>query len=309
MMLTENQNDNNSQNRRKFLRNTSMMLGTAAMMHIPGVSLAKGIFPSQEQYTVQQIIDLIIKEAKLSVFKNTVDTIKYGSADQIVTGIVSTMFPTVAVIEKAVELKANFIIAHEPTFYSATDNMAQQETNTMIQKKQALLKEHGIVIWRFHDYSHFMQPDMISLGVKKKMSWEPYQKKGEPLINIPATTLKQLIHQLKKNLGIQHLRTIGDLQQSCISIALLPGAWGVQAHINSIEKNKPDVLVIGELVEWETAEYVRDARKMGTKTALIVLGHSVSEEPGMELFVDWLSPKLPGLPITHIASGDPFLWI
>lgn len=308
-MLPENKMGKDTNNRRKFIRNGSLMLGGAALMHIPAVSLAKGILNNQEQYTVQNIIDLIIKEAKLAPFKDTVDTIKFGSADQIVTGIVSTMFPTVAVIEKAVSLKANLIIAHEPTFYSATDNMAKQETNAMIQKKQVLLKEHGIVIWRFHDYSHFMQPDMITLGVKKKMGWEPYQKKGDQLINIPTTTLKQLIHQLKKNLSIQHLRAIGDLQQSCSSIALLPGAWGVQAHINTIEKNNPDVLIIGELVEWETAEYIRDARTMGSKTALIVLGHSVSEEPGMELFVDWLSPKLPGMPITHIASGDPFLWI
>jgi hypothetical protein len=35
----------------------------------------------------------------------------------------------------------------------------------------------------------------------------------------------------------------------------------------------------------------------------------VSEEPGMELFVEWLTPKLPGIVITHIASGDPFQWI
>jgi putative NIF3 family GTP cyclohydrolase 1 type 2 len=116
-------------------------------------------------------------------------------------------------------------------------------------------------------------------------------KKGEPLIKIPPITLDKLIQGFKRNLSIQHLRVIGDLKQTCSSIALLPGAWGEQAHINAIEKNKPDVLVIGELVEWETAEYVRDARKMGSTIALIILGHSVSEEPGMELFVDWLSPK------------------
>lgn len=308
-MLPENQLGTNTHNRRKFIRNGSIMLGAAAFMQIPGVSFAKGILNNQDQYTVQQIIDLIIKEAKLSPFKNTVDNIKFGSADQAVTGIVSTMFPTIEVIEKAIALKANFIIAHEPTFYSATDNLAQQETNAMIKKKQAFLKENGIVIWRFHDYSHFMQPDMITLGVKKKMGWEPYQQKGAPLINIPAITLKELTHQFKKNLSIQHFRVIGDLQQTCSSIALLPGAWGAQAHINAIEKNNPDVLVVGEMVEWETAEYIRDSRKMGAKTALIILGHSVSEEPGMELFVEWLTPKLPSIPITHIASGDPFLWI
>lgn len=299
----------NTQDRRNFIRNTSLILGGSALLSLPRVSFAQSISSNSESYTVQNIIDIIIKEAKLSTFKNTVDTIKFGSADQIVTGIISTMFPTVAVIEEAIKRNANFIIAHEPTFYSATDNMAVQETNAVMQKKQELLKKNGIAIWRFHDYSHFMQPDMISLGVKKKMGWEPFQKKGDQLIKIPAISLEQLIHQLKSNLSIQRVRAMGDLDQTCSSIALLPGAWGIQAHINAIEKNNPDVLIIGELVEWETAEYVRDARKMGSKTALIILGHSVSEEPGMEYFIDWLSPKLPGVPMTHIASGDPFLWI
>jgi putative NIF3 family GTP cyclohydrolase 1 type 2 len=308
-MLPLEFSETEAQNRRNFIRNAGLLLGGTALVNLPSFSIAQSISIKQENYTVQNIIDLIIKEAKLSPFKDTVDNIKSGSADQIVTGIISTMFPTVAIIEEAVRLKANLIIAHEPTFYSAVDDIAKQETNAMIQKKQALLKEHSIAVWRFHDYSHFMQPDMISLGVKKKMGWETYQKKGEPLINIPAITLEKLIKSFKKNLSIQQLRAIGDLQQTCSSIALLPGAWGEQAHINAIEKNKPDVLVIGELVEWETAEYVRDARKMGSKTALIILGHSVSEEPGMELFMEWLTPKLPGLPITHIASGDPFLWI
>ncbi len=308
-MLPFNFFESNAQNRRNFIRNTGWVLGGTALLNLPGFSIAQNRTNQFEIYTVQNIIDLIIKETKLSAFKETVDTIKFGSPDQIVTGIVSTMFPTVAVIEQAIKLKANFIIAHEPTFYSATDNLAKQEINTMIQKKKAFLEKNGIVIWRFHDFSHFMQPDMISLGVKKKMNWQTYQKKGDSLLEIPSITLEQLIGQLKSNLSIQHVRTMGDLQQKCSIIALLPGAWGEQAHINMIEKNNPDVLVIGELVEWETAEYLRDARQMGSKTALIVLGHSVSEEPGMELFVEWLSPKLPGLPITHIASGDPFLWI
>jgi putative NIF3 family GTP cyclohydrolase 1 type 2 len=308
-MLPFNFLESNAQNRRNFIRNTSIILGGTALLNFPGFSFAQNTVHHFENYTVQNIIDLIIKEAKLSVFKETVDNIKYGSPDQIVTGIVSTMFPTIAVIEEAIQLKANFIIAHEPTFYSATDNLAKQEMNAMIQKKKAFLEKNGIVIWRFHDYSHFMQPDMISLGIKKKMGWEPYQKKGDPLIQIPSITLEQLIGQLKSNLSIQHLRAMGDLQQNCSSIALLPGAWGEQAHINMIEKNNPDVLVIGELVEWETAEYIRDARKMGSKTSLIVLGHSVSEEPGMELFVEWFKAKLPHMPIHHIPSGDPFLWI
>ncbi|MEO6232153.1 MAG: hypothetical protein ABJB11_21635 [Ferruginibacter sp.] len=57
--------------------------------------------------------------------------------------------------------------------------------------------------------------------------------------------------------------------------------------------------------EWETAEYVRDAELLGHNISLIVLGHPVSEEPGMEWLVDWLQPKIPGVKIHRIASDSP----
>ncbi|MFI5188473.1 MAG: Nif3-like dinuclear metal center hexameric protein, partial [Chitinophagales bacterium] len=95
----------------------------------------------------------------------------------------------------------------------------------------------------------------------------------------------------------------------CEKIALLPGAWGGQNQISLAEKEKPDLIIVGEVHEWETAEYIRDARSLGSKISLIVLGHSVSEEPGMEWMVEWLQPKLEGLKITHIASNNPFLFV
>jgi hypothetical protein len=67
-------------------------------------------------------------------------------------------------------------------------------------------------------------------------------------------------------------------------------------------------LIVGELHEWETGEYMRDRYMQGKSTALIILGHSVSEEPGMEVVTEWLQPKVPGIKVTHIASGDPFTW-
>jgi putative NIF3 family GTP cyclohydrolase 1 type 2 len=48
---------------------------------------------------------------------------------------------------------------------------------------------------------------------------------------------------------------------------------------------------------------------LGMDISLIVLGHTVSEEPGMEWMAEWLQPKLPGIKVTHIASNDPFTWV
>ena len=80
-------------------------------------------------------------------------------------------------------------------------------------------------------------------------------------------------------------------------------------QITTVESDQPDVLIVGEVSEWETAEYIRDRQALGAKTSLLILGHAVSEEPGMEYFVDWLQPKLGGVQVSHVPSRDPFTWI
>ena len=259
--------------------------------------------------TVQEIINLILKEGELPIQKMTVDTIKAGQANQPVTGIVTTMFATISVIEEAAKRKANFIIAHEPTFYNHRDDTEWVKDNAIVKKKQQLLEKHNMVVWRFHDYCHALTPDAISYGVAKKANWLPYFKAGSTMLTVPPVSLQKLVQHLKSSLGISHLRIIGNPEQTCERLALLPGAWGGQRHVATAEAEKPDVLIVGEVSEWETAEYIRDARLLGSKIALIVLGHSVSEEPGMEWFVDWLQPKLTDIKVTHIASGDPFIWM
>ena len=259
-------------------------------------------------YTVQDVINLVLKEGNLTPLKETVDTIKSGNPNQPVTGIVTTMFPTISVIEEAAKLKANFIIAHEPSFYNHNDSADWVKNNSVLKEKQALLDKHKIAIWRFHDYCHSLKPDAVSYGVAKKADWLTYYKTGQVMLTIPKITFQDLVKHLQSSLGISHLRTIGDITQSCEKIALLPGAWGGQRQVSTAETEKPDVLIVGESPEWETIEYIRDARSFGRKISLIVLGHAVSEEPGMEWFTEWFQPKLPEIKITHIASGDPFTW-
>jgi len=309
MKNVNNKEQPNDNGRRKFLNNGLLAMGALAVSAVPAVTVAHDLFYQRQSLTVQDVINLILKEIKLAPIPDTIDTIKFGDTGQVVTGIVSTMFPTVAVIEEAIRRNANLLIVHEPTFFSGLDRTEQLEPNAVMEKKKALLQKNQIVIWRFHDYSHAVNPDMIIQGVLKKMNWLSYYKEDDPLVNIPAVSLDQLVLQFKSNLAISHVRVMGNRSTSCSSIALLPGAWGVQKHIETVEKSKPDVLVVGELVEWETAEYFRDAIAMGAPTALVVLGHSVSEEPGMEYFATWLTTKLPGVNTTHIPSGDPFTWM
>lgn len=293
--------------RRAFLASTLKAAGAAALLTIPGISAAASL--NTGTYTVQQVIDLILKNIPGAPFPQTVDTLKSGDPQQTVTGIVTTMFPTVEVIRAAIARKANFIIAHEPAFYNHADDTAWVKPNRVLDEKQALLQQHGIAVWRFHDYWHSHRPDGIGYGVLQKTGWMSYYQGGAPVLQLPPATLRQLVSHLKKSLGIPHLRVIGDLSQSCARVAFLPGSAGGKMQVGIVETEKPDVLIVGELQEWETAEYIRDAQLLGHKTALIVLGHVASEEPGMEWLVQWLQPKVPGLPVTHIPSGSPFTWV
>ncbi len=69
------------------------------------------------------------------------------------------------------------------------------------------------------------------------------------------------------------------------------------------------MIIVGEIQEWETAEYIRDARSKGRKIALIILGHCDSEEPGSDFMATWLRRNIKGLSVHQIPSRNPLLFM
>lgn len=259
---------------------------------------------TQKVWTVGEVIDLFIRQIPGTPFTNTVDTLKAGNREIRITGIVTTMFATIAVIEKAIAADANFIIAHEPTYYNHLDDTTWLGSDDVYRYKSGLLEKHRIAVWRNHDYIHSLQPDGVTRGVLKKLGWEKFSSREANLLTMPGTTVQALIRQLKEALGISHVRYVGDISQSCKKVLFMPGAAGGRSQITAIMKEKPDVLICGEVSEWETAEYVRDARAAGEQLSLIVLGHIASEEPGSEFLASWMKENVKGVPVTHIPAGN-----
>lgn len=279
-------------NRRTFIANTAK---AALILSTPLSVFAKA------PITVGGVMDLCMKG--VSVGSDTVDTLKAGNRDIVVTGIVTSMFATIEIIKKAIALKANFIIAHEPTFYNHQDNTQWLEKDDVYRYKADLLKQHNIAVWRNHDFIHHMQPDGIRKGLVDQLGWQQYEESNHVIYNL-SLSLKELISHLKEKLNIPSVRYIGNPDQSCKRVLLLPGAYGGTRQIQGISEYKPDVLVCGEISEWETAEYVRDARAAGRQLSLVVLGHIASEEPGSEFLAKWLKDKLPAIKTTHIPAGN-----
>jgi putative NIF3 family GTP cyclohydrolase 1 type 2 len=231
--------------------------------------------------------------------------------EQEVTGIVTTMFPTIEVISKTAKAGANFIIAHETPFYNNQDETDWLQQDDAYRYKVDLLNKHKIAIWRFHDYWHAHKPDGIIMGNLIKLGWEKYYDANNPrIITLPKPmAIKSIAALTKEKLGISMVRLVGNISQNCSTIYLAFGYMDSKRQIAAIQQYKPDLILSGETREWETVERVRDGLLMGQKTSLLVLSHAVSEEAGMEYAAKWLEPKVPGTRITHIASKNPFIFL
>lgn len=303
------QKDNNSDhlqnelNRRDFISATTKTLGAALLLSSPLNNFGLNI-TRENEVTVGEVIDMFISEVPNAPFSETVDTLKAGNRDIKVTGIVTSMFATMEVIQKAIASGANFIIAHEPVFYNHKDETQWLKNDDVYRHKADLLKQHNIAVWRNHDYIHTHMPDGVMTGVVAKLGWEKFYNRETWLALIPPVSLKKVIEHAKEKLGIPTVRYIGNPEQTCSKILLMPGAAGGRRQITTLGNIKPDVLLCGEIQEWETAEYIRDARSQGKQVSLILLGHIASEEPGSVYMADWLKKKLPGIKVMHILSGD-----
>src|SRR5262245_51707271 len=89
--------------------------------------------------TIQQVIDTILQSIPGAPFSQTVDTIKSGDPSREVNGIITTFLASCEVLQKAIDLGANFIITHEPTFYNYLDKTDWLENDLVYFAKRKLI--------------------------------------------------------------------------------------------------------------------------------------------------------------------------
>ncbi len=269
---------------------------------------SKQISFSEKALTAEELIATIIKNTGSGPIPKTVDVIKEGEPVTPVTGIVTTMFATMDVLKKAVGLKANLIIVHEPLYYNHTDATNQFENDPVFLEKRKYIRDNKLVIWRFHDYIHRLKPDGIEAGMVNKLGWNKYLVSGSSnSFILPETNLDGILKHLKQVFPESTFNVIGkgDMKASRIKIAV--GAPGSSSHIRLLRQDDTDILVAGESPQWETYEYMRDAVDQGRKKAVIFLGHIPSEEAGMDYCASWLKTFINDIPVTFVASG-PSYW-
>jgi len=262
-----------------------------------------GQSPASGSPTAAQIAERIRGNVGITWRDKTVDGIKAGNPDTLVTGIVTTAMATGRVLARAVELRRNLVITQEPVFYTTNAEAGSRGSDPVYLAKKAYIEEHGLVVYRLSDHWNARQPDPRVAALARELSWPAPESGG--IVRITETSFSDLASHVRQRLQIRGgLRTVGAPSMRVRSVLLSPGTTDVPAVMASLAQ--ADVVIAGEPREWEVVPYVHDTRESGAAKALIAVGRIVSETPGMKACADWIRSFVPQVPVEAIAAGDPY---
>lgn len=281
--------------------------------------------------TIQEILDRVSEyHPDLGEDYHGCDEVKFGDCSQECTGIVSALVPTVDVIRRAVELKANLLYVHEPVSYLTPDwpEWKADYKCRIYDEKLKLLKENKIVLVRDHDHMHAHKPDSIFTGVLKYLGWMEYLTEEQKItfgytVCFPkAKKLREINQELIEKIGMQGLRFIGNPEAELKKIAFtghiypdafIPqhfnedGSWSDYATeiIREMEQDGVECIIPGEVIEWTVLSYIRDGISLGKNLACINPGHFNWEELGARYAKDWLMELTENkVSVFYVPTGD-----
>lgn len=258
--------------------------------------------------------------------ETTRDKILYGDPDQECTGIVTCLWANADVIERAKELGANLIIAHEALFWNHGDRQDFIAENKTYLAKKRLLDEWGGVVWRCHDYIHSRVPidadgalvDGIFYGLAWKLGWLDYRIGDIAMgldFKIPQTRGEDLARELVEKLGLNGTRLIGDPDAMVSRVHVPMHVMGVAPDDNRetiyADEHDVDCLMTMEFVDFTTSEFIRDSAMLDQGKCAITIGHFNLEEPGMEYMPTWIPTALGSSEIsaTFVPMGDTYQYV
>ncbi len=241
-------------------------------------------------------------------YKQTCDTLKAGDKNREVRKVAVAMFATVELLREVIAWGADLLIVHEPTYYDHMD--VKIPNDPVIKAKEELIAASGLVIYRYHDHPHHRQPDLICageieyLGLKGKLS--PDGAFGINRMELDeAVSVQELVERMKRDLGLKMPRVCGNGALKTRKLSLCFGSPG--GLIEELSDPEVELVLTGEICEWKTAEYVRDAAALGFPKAMIVMGHIGSERDGMRLFTTYLQELYSELECCYFECNEVYL--
>jgi putative NIF3 family GTP cyclohydrolase 1 type 2 len=265
---------------------------------------AAGVLAGAASLTAEAVIRRIQKELGGDWPATGPDGFKAGDPSTVVKGIATTAMATLDVLRQAVKANANLVLTYEPTFYSRAD--ASTGNDPVVKAKREFIEKNGLVVFRLRDHWQARKENEMLTGLAAALGWSKHRvKNDDALYEIPPASGDATVASIRAKLKLRAgLRAVGDRNAVIRRVLLFPGSMTPDAMWRRY--SDVDLIVAGEVREWENTHYAADIFTAGEKRILVTTGRVVSEEPGMRLCADWVRTVVKELPAHWIGVGDPY---
>jgi putative NIF3 family GTP cyclohydrolase 1 type 2 len=291
-----------------------MLAGSAG---VPPLS-APAAEPLTAEGVVQRILTALGTEPGGDSQAPGPDGFKAGDPATAVKGIAATAMATLDVLKQAAKANANLVLTYEPTFYGRADGrplaapipgrgpMGIGPDDPVVKGKREFIEKNSLVVFRLRDRWQAHKADDMVAALACALGWSNRRvKNDDALYEIPPSTAEETVAQIRSRLKLRAgLRAVGDRKAAVRRILLNPGA--MTPALMWQRYSEVDMIVAGEVREWENTHYAADMFTTGEKRTLVTVGRVVSEDPGMRACADWLKTVVREVPATWIGAGDPY---
>jgi putative NIF3 family GTP cyclohydrolase 1 type 2 len=273
---------------------------------------------SAEPLTAEAVVERIQTELGGEWPAAGPDGFKAGDPSTVVKGVATTAMATLDVLKQAAKTDANLILTYEPTFYGRADGRAPAAPvpgrgpiglapdDPVAHAKREFIQKNSLIVFRLRDHWQARKQNEMVTGLADSLGWSRHRlKPDDALYEIPSSTAEETVALIRSKLNLRAgLRAVGDRKAVVRRVLLHPGSmtpdimWKRYAEV--------DMLVAGEVREWENTHYAADIFTAGEKRALVTLGRVVSEDPGMRACAEWLKTVVKETPARWIPAGDPY---
>ena len=251
------------------------------------------------------------------------DGFKAGEPQTAVRGIATTAMATMEVLRQSSKTGLNLVVTHEPTFFGIRDGVPPPAPppggrgggfgggglaadDPVLKAKREFIEKNSMVVFRLRDHWQARKENDRVVGLADSLGWSKRMVPGETMMfDIASATAEETVALIRKKLNLRGgLRAVGDPKAKVRRVMIYPGMMTPDIMLKYF--GQVDLLLAGEVREWECTTYAGDMNSAGEKRSLVTIGRVASEDPGMRVCATWLKTFVRGVPIRWISAGDPF---
>lgn len=232
------------------------------------------------------------------------DGFKAGDPSAVVKGIATTAMATLDVLKSAAKANANLVLTYEPAFYGRAEGRGLDDP--VLSAKREFIEKNGLVVFRLRDHWQARKQNEMVAGLAGVLGWSAHRVKSDDSLYEPTqATAEETVALIRAKLNLRGgLRAVGDRKAAIRRVLLHPGPMTPATMWQRY--SEVDMIVAGEVREWENTHYAADMFTAGEKRAMVTVGRVVSEDPGMRICADWLKAVVSEVPSKWIGAGDPY---